>query len=125
MTDVQITIQDLTSTDPTVSAKQITIVGQLDESNIDNKAQEIYKIIEALNPGQKLNIVFDFAGLDYMNSKSIGYMTDFYSKITSNGGKICIAKAKENILDILNVVGLTQLITCYSNIDEAKAYVAS
>lgn len=125
MTEVQITIQDLASQDPNIVAKQVIVQGQLDESNVDAKAQEVYQMIEAISPGQKLNVLFDFGGLEYMNSKSIGYMTDFYSKISADGGKICIAQAKENILDILQVVGLTQLITCYPSLDEAKAYIAS
>jgi anti-anti-sigma regulatory factor len=55
-----------------------------------------------------------------MNSKSIGYLTDWYGKVTEGGGKIVISKAKSNILDILQVVGLTQLINCYPTLDEAK-----
>ncbi len=55
-----------------------------------------------------------------MNSKSIGYLTDWYGKIIEGKGKIVIAKARSNILDILQVVGLTQLINCYNTLDEAK-----
>ena len=55
-----------------------------------------------------------------MNSKSIGYLTDWYGKITEGNGKIVITKTRDNILDILQVVGLTQLIQCYANEEEAK-----
>lgn len=125
MTDVNITIQDLQTQDPIIKAKIIKIAGQLDESNVDLKAQDIYKVIESINPGEKLHLLFDFSELEYMNSKSIGYLTDWYSKATSDGGKICIAGARDNIVDILQVVGLTQLITCYQSIEEGKAYVVS
>ena len=125
MTGVQIIIEDLQSQNTSVVAKIVKIVGQLDESNVDDKSQEIYKLIESIQPGQKLNVAFDFSGLEYMNSKSIGYLTDWYSKITGSGGKICISGAKDNITDILQVVGITQIITCYASLEEAKTYIIS
>lgn len=122
MTDVQITIEDVQSTVPNKVVKLIHIVGQLDETNVDEKAKEVYALIDG-SPQQGLCLIFDFAGLEYMNSKSIGYLTDWYSKISALGGKIVIAGARENILDILQVVGLTQLINAYSTVEEAKLAV--
>lgn len=121
MTAVQITIEDVQSTNPAKLIKLLRISGQLDESNVDEEAKKIYTLIEASGP--TLNLVFEFSGLEYMNSKSIGYLTDWYSKISANGGKVVIAGARENILDILQVVGLTQLINAYPSLEEAKLAV--
>lgn len=118
MTEINITIEDIPATTQGQAAKIVKFLGQLDESNVDEKAKIIYALIEQ-NP-QNLHLLFDFDGLEYMNSKSIGYLTDWYGKITEGKGKIVIAKARNNILDILQVVGLTQLISCYPTIDEAK-----
>lgn len=122
MTDVQITIEDLTGLPAGRAGKLIHMVGQLDESNVDEKAKEVYAVIDAAP--QNLNLIFDFAGLEYMNSKSIGYLTDWYSKVSAMGGKVVIASARENIIDILQVVGLTQLINIYATVDEAKLAVS-
>lgn len=121
MTPVQITIEDLASPIPGKIVKLIHVVGQLDESNVDEQAKLIYQAIEANPTG--LSLVFDVTGLEYMNSKSIGYMTDWYSKVSANGGKVVLAAPRENILDILQVVGLTQLVNTYPSLDEAKAAV--
>jgi anti-anti-sigma factor len=118
MTQVTITIEEIPATTAGQIAKIVKFQGQLDESNVDEKAKLIYKIIE--EAPQNLYLIFDFEELEYMNSKSIGYLTDWYGKITEGKGKIAIAKAKSNILDILQVVGLTQLINTYSTVDEAK-----
>ena len=118
MTQVNITIEDLKTEKADIVAKTIKVQGQLDESNIDEKSKLIYDLIE--HNTKNLYLLFDFEELDYMNSKSIGYLTDWYGKISENSGKIVIAKAKSNILDILEVVGLTQLINCYQSTDEAK-----
>jgi len=121
MAEATIIIEDVLVKDPNKKAKLLTISGQLDETNIDSKAQEVYKIFEDV-PGN-LSLIFDFAGLDYMNSKSIGYLTDWYGKVTERGGKIAISRAKPNIKDILQVVGLTQLINIYESLDEAKTSI--
>ena len=117
-TPASITIEDVESTTPGMVVKIAKFVGQLDESNVDEKAQQIYQLIEQ-NP-TNLNLIFDFEDLEYMNSKSIGYLTDWYGKVYENGGKIVLAKTRPNILDILQVVGLTQLIKTFATIDEAK-----
>lgn len=118
MTQANITIEDIQVSNDEIVAKLVKFQGQLDESNVDEKAKIIYELIE--QTPQNLYLLFDFEELEYMNSKSIGYLTDWYTKITEGGGKIVIAKTRSNILDILQVVGLTQLINCYATMDEAK-----
>lgn len=123
MTNVTITIEDLASPVAGRVVKIVKIVGQLDESNVDEKAKTLYDLITA-NP-KNLFLLFDFSELEYLNSKSIGYLTDWYGKVSAEGGKIAIAAAKPNIVDILQVVGLTQLITCHATLDEAKAAMSA
>lgn len=122
-TPVELTITDAQASSPDLILKVIKIAGQLDESNVDEEAKKIYDLIEQ-NP-KNLNLILDLEELEYMNSKSIGYLTDWYGKVFENGGKVMIAKAKPNILDILEVVGLTQLIKNYSTVEEAKAALAA
>ncbi len=118
MTQATITIEDIPATVQGISAKLVKFQGQLDESNVDEKAKIIYQLLEQVP--QHLYLLFDFEQLEYMNSKSIGYLTDWYGKVSEGQGKIVIAKPRSNILDILQVVGLTQLINCYQTLDEAK-----
>lgn len=121
MTAVTITIEDLVTGSETKKAKLVKFAGQLDESNVDEKAKLLYQVIE--EGGENLVLIFEFSDLEYMNSKSIGYLTDWYGKLSAKNGKIVIAHARENIVDILQVVGLTQLITCYATVEEAKLAV--
>lgn len=121
MTAVTITIEDLVTGSEAKKAKLVKFAGQLDESNVDEKAKLLYQVIE--EGGENLVLIFEFSDLEYMNSKSIGYLTDWYGKLSAKNGKIVIAHARENIVDILQVVGLTQLITCYPTVEEAKLAV--
>lgn len=121
MAQITITTEDVASSVPDRKIKLLKFTGQLDESNVDEKAKEIYDTINSVP--QQLFLIFDFANLEYMNSKSIGYLTDWYTKLSEKKGNIFIASARPNILDILQVVGITQLIQCVGTVDEAKVAV--
>lgn len=102
-------------------AKDVRIVkfdGQLDETNVDTEAQKIYQIFKESQ--KKVILIFDLSNLTYLNSKSIGYITDWYNKAMESGGKIFIASAHDNVMDVLRVVGLTNIIDFQLTVEEAK-----
>jgi anti-anti-sigma factor len=111
-------IEELRAPEENMTAKLIKFIGQLDESNIDLKAKIIYDIV-AQYP-KNLYLLFDFSKLEYMNSKSIGYLTDWYGRITEGEGKIVISNPPQAVLEILQAVGITELVKCYNTFDEAK-----
>jgi len=121
MADLSYTLSDLISMDSQQTIKVITLSGQLDESNIDNFAPKIYDFISQSPEGT--NYILDIENITYMNSKSIGYISDWYSKIVSKNGKFIIAKPAANIRDILNVVGLDKVIPLAQTLEEAKTYI--
>lgn len=118
MTPIELYISDVTLDGSDRVVKQAAFVGQLDESNVDEQAKKIYELLETMP--EKSALIFDFAGLEYMNSRSIGYLTDWFSKMTEKGGTLVVIQARDNIEDILKVVGLTQIIDFYLTVDEAK-----
>ncbi len=113
-----IQIEDLAAPQANMTAKTIKFVGQLDESNIDLNSKTIYEII-AQHP-KELFLLLDFSRLEYMNSKSIGYLTDWYGRITEGGGKIVISSPPASVQEILQAVGVTELVKCYNSLEEAK-----
>ena len=115
MAEVQTSIQDIDLNGKL--AKSISFSGQLDETNVDTEAKKIYEVIDGMT---EPNLVLDLENLTYMNSKSIGYVTDWYSRTAAKNGRIVIARPRPNILDILKVVGITQIISIYDTLDEAK-----
>jgi len=123
MTYANIAIEDLAQVQADRNIKIVKVSGQLDESNVDEQAKTLYQLIET-NP-KNLYLIFDFSELEYLNSKAIGYLTDWYGKVSGDGGKIAIAMARDNIVDILQVVGLTQLIPCHATLDEAKTAMSA
>ncbi|MCC7197210.1 STAS domain-containing protein, partial [Candidatus Peregrinibacteria bacterium] len=106
---------------PDSNARLITVIGALDESNIDTQAQNFYKLIEQYP--KKLFLLFDLEKLDYMNSKTIGYVIDWSEKIKNGGGKMVITNVPQNIYDILSTVGITGIIPAYPTKDEALKHL--
>jgi len=81
MTYINITATELDTGFPDKKLNLVKFSGQMDESNVDENAKKIYKLIDA--SAGKYFYIFDFSELAYMNSKSIGYLTDWYGKITA------------------------------------------
>jgi anti-anti-sigma factor len=111
-------VENLQAPNPEQTARTVKFIGQLDESNIDLNSKTIYDLITQ-NP-KKLFLLLDFSKLEYMNSKSIGYLTDWYTKITEGQGKVVIASAPASIIDILQAVGIIEMIKNYPSFEEAK-----
>ncbi len=121
MADVQLTVSDLISTTTGKSSKIFTFVGQIDESSVMPLVEKIYAVIKEATPG--MGYIFDLENLLYMNSKSVGYMTDFYNQIKTRGGNMVLTKLQPNINDILSVIGLTRIIPVAQTLEEAKNLV--
>lgn len=114
----KLTIDDMESPDPGKKAKLVILEGSIDENSVDKLSREIYGAINA-NPAN-LYLLIDLEKVDYLNSKTIGYLTDWYGKVTQGGGKLVIAKPGENIMNILDSVGLAELIPICHDIEEAR-----
>ena len=90
--------------------------GELDETNADNTFKSVYDQIWEFN-GKK--IIFNLAGLKYLNSKSIGYIADVFSNIEDTDGKMYITNCSEGVKDILELVGITTIIPTVDREKEA------
>jgi anti-anti-sigma factor len=119
MPDSNIVIEYIDSPDPDKVGIMLIFSGHLDEGNIDDLSNVVYKLIQ--DHPKSLHLLLDFEKLMYMNSKSIGYLTDWYTRVTETNGKIIISKPAQNILDILKAVGISKFIKCYPTLAEAKS----
>lgn len=90
--------------------------GELDETNADKTFKSIYDAIWDFT-GKK--ILFNMAGLKYLNSKSIGYIADIFSNIEDNNWKMYISNCSEWVRDILDLVGITVIIPTVDDQTEA------
>lgn len=91
---------------------------ELDETNADKTFTDIY---EKIGDFSGKNILFNLAGLKYLNSKSIGYIADVFSNIEDNEGQMYISNCDEGVQDVLELVGITTIIPTVDTEDQAIA----
>ena len=111
MTPFVFKIKDITFEE--IPSKHVLLQGELDESNVDHHAETMYELIKLVPRGT--NFVLDAETLTYLNSKAIGYLTDWYNKIQQKSGKLVLVNLKPAIFDVLDIVGITQLIPVYKD----------
>lgn len=95
--------------------------GELDETNADKTFTSIYNEIGDFT-GKK--VLFNLAGLKYLNSKSIGYIADIFSNIEDGNGRMALSNMTEEVKDTLELVGITTIIEVFETEEEALPALA-
>ena len=90
--------------------------GELDETNADKTFTTMYSDIGDFTDKK---IIFNLAGLKYLNSKSIGYIADVFSNIEDNDGQMYISNCDEGVKDVLELVGITTIIPTVDTVEDA------
>ena len=96
-------------------------VGELDETNADKTFKDIY---EQIGDFSDKKIIFNMAGLKYLNSKSIWYIADVFSNIEDNDWEMYISNCDEGVKDVLELVWITTIIPTVDTIEEALSELA-
>jgi stage II sporulation protein AA (anti-sigma F factor antagonist) len=98
--------------------KDFTVVyfdGDLDKNGLDAVKDEVDAVVENL---RKKRIVFDFTNLNFINSESIGYVITVYYRVIKKEKELVIVGATAHVLDVLQVIGITQLVKSFGSIDD-------
>ncbi len=77
------------------------------------------EIDEIIDTNNIINIVFDFANIEFMDSSGIGLIMGRYNKIEEKGGKIYIVNIKNTLNEILRISGIYNIVLKYDTIAEA------
>lgn len=116
--ELQINIQDTS----TPTAKVVSLVGELDESNLEQIRQNLDPI---LNDASVAHVIFDLTKLAFINSKGIGYFVSVHTHLSKDQRVLSMANANESVMDVISLVGLTTIIPYYNTLDEALSTLNS
>lgn len=117
----RITITELANA-PRKPAYLVQMSGEIDRSCVDEEVKKVHEILQ--KQAGPIFFVFDLRDLRYIASKGIGEMTDWYQRAVSQGGSAVLFGPRENIFDILDLVGLTQLMKVCATQEEAISALA-
>lgn len=82
--------------------------GEINQENIVDNQKRVNEFLDE-HVGD-IRMVLDFSDLYYCNSLFIGQIADWYNKIKKGHGEIVILNPNSDILDIIDMVGLTKII---------------
>lgn len=94
----------------------LKLVGEIDRDSVANFRESMEQFLGSF---ALANLILDLAELQFINSEGIGFITDVYNRFAAQNKKILIINASTQIMDIFNLVGLNQLITCLNSEEEA------
>lgn len=90
--------------------------GELDETNVDSTFPSI---IAEIGDFSRSRTLFDFKGLTYLNSKSIGYIADIAQRTEDGNGKFALCALSSEVHDTLDLVGITSIVPTYNSVELA------
>lgn len=96
--------------------KVVHITGELDEVTVKQLQENVDPLLADTTMKQ---LVFDFTSMTFINSKGIGYLVSVHSHLTKDGRNMKMAGASESVMDVLSLVGLTNIIPYSATLEEA------
>ena len=105
---------------PPVAGKNVKIAafkGMIDSTNVE-ESKLLFDEVIAKNP-TSLFLIFDFSGLEYLNSRAIGCLVECFEAVQKGGGGIILASPVPNVRDVISVVGIDKFLTMYPTVQEA------
>lgn len=96
----------------------VGLSGELDHHSAESVRIKIDNKIEELGIN---NLVFDFGGVNFMDSSGIGVIIGRYRKVSEYGGKVGITNLRPQIKKVFELGGLFRIIKEYSDVEQAAA----
>ncbi|MBD3330296.1 STAS domain-containing protein [Candidatus Peregrinibacteria bacterium] len=93
----------------------ISFSGDFDKAGHNDIREKLDGVIQAFS-GKSL--VFDFSGLNFINSEAIGYLIEIHTHLTQRGRELVIVGLKPNIQDIFSAIGIKEVIKIYSDLND-------
>ena len=96
----------------------VRMVGELDHHAVDKLRT---KIDAKLAHDRIHNVLFDFSGVNFMDSSGLGMILGRYKIVSEKGGKVLACSLNPRILRIFEMSGLQSKILVYGSQEDALA----
>ncbi len=98
------------------SVKVLHLTGELDEVSMEQLKTQLDPL---LADASVLKFIFDLTDLEFINSKGIGYIVSVHTHLSKDGRTMMLANANQEVMDVISLVGLTNIIPYHATLDEA------
>ena len=80
---------------------------------------ELRNILQRLLEQERLSVIVDADGLEYISSTSLGVIMSFWREFKDKGGCLKIARLPENIKRICDILGFSSKIEIFDSLEFA------
>lgn len=98
----------------------MTIVGDVDASS----SIELDTALQVAIEGKEARILVDCTNLNYISSAGLGVFMSYIQDIKENDIRMVICGLNEKVYNVFEILGLHQLLTIKTTIEEAKIYLS-
>jgi len=71
--------------------------------------------------GDNVRVLADLSEVDYISSIGVHMLVNAANSIARRGGKIALLNPQRDVMDVLEIIGIPQIIPIYSDLESAKA----
>ena len=116
MTDFTINSQTVTA-----SVAVTKMAGDMAGEYFDMLEDEFNRLLESGIRG----LVLDFAGVDALSSAGLGAIINMSHILADRNGKLFVAAPRPKVLGVIEMLGLTEVITIVDSPEQAKKMASS
>lgn len=98
--------------------KVVSLTGEMDEASLEPIRIQVDSL---LNDANVKRVIFNLTGLEFINSKGIGYLVSVHTHLSKDQRQLVLAGANEVVMDVISLVGLTSIVKYFNTIEEALA----
>ena len=71
--------------------------------------------------GDNVRMLVDLSEVEYISSIGVHMLVNAANSIARRGGKIALLNPQRDVMDVLEMIGIPQIIPIYSDLESAKA----
>lgn len=75
--------------------------------------------------GDNVHVIVDLSKVNYLSSIGIPMLINTAKAVAGRGGKLVLLSPQQNVSDVLDIVGIQQIIPVYTDLATAKASLSS
>jgi anti-sigma B factor antagonist len=83
--------------------------------------EELENEIQAKFSSKQFKLIIDLADVPYISSAGAGVFIGAFPQAQENDGSIALLNPSKNVLDVFELLGLTEIFTIAKDLDSAKA----
>lgn len=95
----------------------IKLIGSLDLTGTYSIEIEFVRLCE----GNAVGVLVDLSEVDYISSIGVHMLVNASHAIANRGGKMGLLGPQRNVLDVLELTGISQIIPTYPDLESARA----